>query len=160
MAYNTVYVWAAYETLGSTNLNSNFANLGYLKTKADRAIWPCKVFYPSQLIITGDGKYALTVPELLDGYNLTDITGKVWTASASSGPISIMLRNATQGVDMLSTALTIDDTETDSSTAATAVVIDTSNDDVAAYDELYIDVDDAGDGAAEGLQVDLVFYLP
>ena len=157
MPYNTVYVWAAYETLGSTNLNANMANLGYLKTKADRAIWPCKVFFPTQSLVAGDAKYGFSIPEDLDGYDLSGIAAKVWTQS-SSGLVSIMLRNATQGVDMLSTPLTIDANKKSSSTAATPVVIDTDNDDVAADDEIYIDVDSIGTGT-KGLQVTPVFYL-
>lgn len=33
MAYNELKVWAAYEVLGSSNLNSNMANLDFLKTQ-------------------------------------------------------------------------------------------------------------------------------
>jgi hypothetical protein len=57
---------------------------------------------------------------------------------------------------MLSTALTIDANETDSSTAAAAAVINTSNDDVATADRVFIDVDTAGTGA-KGLNVTFTF---
>jgi hypothetical protein len=60
---------------------------------------------------------------------------------------------------MLSTKLTIDASEKDSSTAATAAVIDTSHDDVATGDELRIDIDVAGTGA-KGLMVEMQFQLP
>jgi hypothetical protein len=57
---------------------------------------------------------------------------------------------------MLSTALTIDASETDSSTAAAAAVIDTVNDDVATGDQIRIDIDVAGTGA-KGLMVEMQF---
>ena len=61
---------------------------------------------------------------------------------------------------MLSTKITIDSGETGSDTAATAAVIDTSNDDVASWDVLRIDVDAVSTTAAKGLIVTLEFRLP
>jgi hypothetical protein len=60
---------------------------------------------------------------------------------------------------MLSTKLTIDANETDSSTAAAAAVIDSTKDDVATGDMLRIDCDVAGTGA-KGLIVELQFRMP
>jgi hypothetical protein len=55
------------------------------------------------------------------------------------------------GSTILSTKLTIDNTEKNSSTAATpAVISDTS---IAAYAEMTIDIDQIGDGTARGLKV-------
>jgi len=50
-------------------------------------------------------------------------------------------------VDVLSTAITVDASETSSYTAATAPVINTSNDDVLTGDFLRVDIDGAGTGA-------------
>ncbi len=60
---------------------------------------------------------------------------------------------------MLSTALTIDASENDSSTAATPAVVDGSNNSVATGDSLRIDIDGAGTGA-KGLIVELTFAKP
>ena len=77
---------------------------------------------------------------------------------SSSGAVNIQIRRVRSGspVDMLSTALTIDASEVDSSTAATAAVINTTNDDVATADQIFIDIDGAGIGA-KGLLVELKF---
>ncbi len=62
---------------------------------------------------------------------------------------------------MLSTAITIDTTETGSDTAATAAVINTSNDDVTTNDVIRVDVDAIHSGtAAKGLIVTLDFRIP
>lgn len=58
---------------------------------------------------------------------------------------------------MLSTAVTIDATESSSYTAATPPVINASYDDLATGDFLRVDVDGAGSGA-KGLQV-IIDYL-
>ena len=62
--------------------------------------------------------------------------------------------------DMLSTKLTIDSGETSSATAATAAVVNTSNDDVATGDLIYVDVDAVSTTAPQGLTVVLVFEEP
>lgn len=110
-------------------------------------------------LTTGDGKMLWRVPSLLDGYDLSGVAGCLGTVSSSGIP-TIQLRRKRSGsdVDMLSTKLTIDANETDSSTAATAAVIDTSNDDVATGDQIYIDCDVAGTGA-KGLVVELEFKV-
>ena len=62
---------------------------------------------------------------------------------------------------MLSTAITIDTTETGSDTAAIAAVINTSNDGVATNDVIRVDVDAIHSGtAAKGLIVTLDFRIP
>jgi hypothetical protein len=60
---------------------------------------------------------------------------------------------------MLSTRITIDATENDSADAAAPPVINTSNDDVATADRIYIDLDGVPT-AAKGLTVTLAFQLP
>jgi hypothetical protein len=106
-------------------------------------------------ISTGDGKYFFRVPATLSGYDLVAVAAHVSTVSSSGIP-TVQLRNVTDSVDMLSTKLTIDASEKDSSTAATPAVIDTTKDDVATADEIAIDIDVAGTGA-KGLIVELTF---
>lgn len=157
MPYNTLYIWSPYETLGSTNLNANMANLDYLKNKADQMIRSCLVFYQTQSLSTGDGKYGFSVPIWLNGYDVAGVWAHVWTVS-SSGVITAQLRNATQGFDVLSTALTIDENEHNSSDAATPAVINTSNDNLTTGDEMYIDMDGIGTGA-KGFEFQIRAYL-
>ena len=78
------------------------------------------------------------------------------TTVSSSGLPTVQLRNITDSTDMLSTTLTIDATEFNSSTAATAAVINASFDDVVTADRIGINVTTAGTGA-KGLQIDLTF---
>lgn len=109
---------------------------------------------------TGDGKAYLTIPEQLDGLNLSAVHARVITAPTGAN-LSVQIHNVTDAVDMLSTALTIDTSETGSDTAATAAVIDTSNDDVSTNDLIRIDVDQVGSTVTgAGLIVRLEFDLP
>lgn len=107
----------------------------------------------------GDGQFHWRVPSTLNGMNLIGVAAKVTTASSGGTLVTVQIANVTQAVDMLTTKLTIDNGETDSSTAATAAVIDTANDDVATGDLIRIDVDAAGSGV-KGLIVELQFRLP
>ena len=109
-------------------------------------------------ITTGDGKAFFRVPAILSGYNLVAVAAAVTTASSSGTP-TIQIHNLTQAADMLTTLITIDANETDSSTAAAAAVIDAANDDVATADMLRIDIDVSGTGT-KGLMVEMTFQLP
>lgn len=109
-------------------------------------------------IAVGDGAADYRVPSTVNGYNLIAVAAAVTTTSSSGIP-TVQLHNVTQAADMLSTKLTIDAGETDSSTAATPAVIDTGNDDVATADLLRIDIDVAGTGT-RGLMVELQFQAP
>ena len=110
-------------------------------------------------ISTGDGKAYFRANDYLAGMNLIGVGASVSTVS-SSGPLTIQLRRVRSGspADMLSTRITIDVSETDSSTAASAV-IDAANDDLLTADQIFIDIDSAGTGA-KGLCVTLAFQIP
>ena len=99
------------------------------------------------------------IPAKANGMNLTGVAATVFTAG-TTGTTDIQIRNVTDSVDMLSTKVTIDSGETDSSTAATPAVIDTTNDDVATGDVLVVDVDAVSTTAPQGLLVELTFELP
>lgn len=108
-------------------------------------------------ISTGDNKAYFKVQSGLNGMNLVSVDAEVSTAPDGAA-ISIQVHNATDTADMLSTALTIDDGETGSDTAATAAVIDGTADDVATNDVIRIDVDQVGSSTAgAGLLVTLGF---
>ena len=127
------------------------------KLLAGRAVY-FQVIADDTALTVEDGKMYFTVPPLLNGMNLVDADAAVATVSTSGLP-TIQIRNQTDSVDMLSTAITIDENEFASYTAATPPVIDTDKDDVATGDVLRIDVDLAGTGTL-GLHVVLTFQLP
>lgn len=108
---------------------------------------------------TGDGKAWFRVPKELDGMNLVAVAGAVYTAG-TTGTCDIQVRNHTDTADMLSTKLTIDSAETDSSTAATPAVINTATDDVVEGDIIAIDVDAIHTTPAQGCKVQLTFAKP
>lgn len=118
---------------------------------------------------TGDGKYYFTIPQTLNGMNLVAVQAQVITAG-TTGTTDIQIArcaaassgNACSGTvtDVLSTKLTIDSGENSSATAATAAVINTSNDDVSTNQIYRIDVDAVSTTAAQGLLVRLEFQLP
>lgn len=116
-------------------------------------------------ITTGNGKAGFRIASPLNGYNLVGVASNLGTVS-SSGAVTVMVRRSRRSsatartdADMLSTAITIDASEFDTVDAATAAVINTSNDDVVTGDHIYIDIDGAGTGA-KGLYVELIFQLP
>lgn len=105
------------------------------------------------------GDWVFEVPDSMDGMNLVGVVATVRTAG-TTGTQDFQVHNITQAADMLSTKVTIDSTETSSRTAATAAVIDTANDDVAAGDLIRIDSDAIQTTPAQGLHVTLEFRLP
>lgn len=110
-------------------------------------------------LATGDGKGYIVIPAGLNGMNLVSVHAKVITAG-TTGTTDIQIANVTDAVDMLSTKITIDSTETGSDTAATPAVIDTTKDDVATNDVLRIDVDAASTTKPKGLILTLGLQLP
>lgn len=84
--------------------------------------------------------YAMTVTSVRISLNTAQTSGTIVTVDINEG-----------GVSILSTKLTIDNTEKTSTTATTAAVVsDTSLADDA---EITIDIDQIGDGTAVGLKV-------
>jgi len=120
------------------------------------------VFDDSEDTATGDGAGDLffRIPSTMSGMDLVGVAAQVQTAG-TTGTLDVQIHNVTDTADMLSTKITIDSGETDSSTAATPAVINTATDDVVTGDQLRIDVDAVHSGtAAKGLLVELQFRLP
>ena len=92
--------------------------------------------------------------------NLVDFTCSVYDLnSASGGTTTVVLRRSRAGTDqnMTSTGVTIDY----NAYTASDETIDTSYDDVATGDMLFIDVDAVTTGAAQkGLSCTTIFRLP
>jgi hypothetical protein len=119
-----------------------------------------EIFDSSTSTATGDGKAFFRVPPKLNGMDLIGIAATVYTAGIT-GNLDIQIRNKTDSVDMLSTVMRIESTETDTSTSAQPGTIDTTHDDVATGDVIAIDIDAIQSGTvAKGLYVELRFQLP
>jgi hypothetical protein len=120
-----------------------------------------KVIADTASLTTADGLCYFTVPPELNGMDLVAVGSHVYTVSSSGTPTFQIARSRAGGAynDMLSTRITIDANETDSSTAATAAVIDTSYDDVATADVLRFDCDVAGTGT-KGWELRMSFQKP
>jgi hypothetical protein len=85
-------------------------------------------------------------------FTLTDVRASLLTAQTSGNIFTVDINET--GVSILSTKLTIDNTEKTSATAATpAVISDTA---IANDAEITIDVDQVGSGTAAGLIVTLI----
>jgi hypothetical protein len=111
-------------------------------------------------VATGDGAAYFVVPTSLNGMSLVSCSAYVIVAG-TTGTTNVQLARIRSGspVDMLSTVLSIDSTETGTDTAATAAVINASNDDVATHDRIRIDVDAVSTTAPRGLIVVLNFEV-
>lgn len=114
---------------------------------------------PAELIIavsdettaltTGTAKVTFRMPYAM---TLTSVRASLTTAQTSGSIFTVDINES--GSTILSTKLTIDNTEKTSTTAATAAVIsDTALADDA---EITIDIDQVGDGTAKGLKVTLI----
>lgn len=143
---------------GETNVGLDIRMKGTAYLRIPRPIG-IQVVNATDNTATGDAKAFFRIPEEYNGMNLIAVAATVYTAGTTN-TTDIQIRNKTQTADMLSTKITIDSTETDSSTAATAAVIDTANDDVATGDVIAIDVDAISTTPAQGLFVQLRFALP
>jgi len=117
------------------------------------------VFAAATNVAVGDGKAYFVVPDELDGMNLVRVAATVVTAGTTNST-TIQIANVTDAVDMLSTLMAIETTETSTRTSTTPGVIDTTKDDVATGDVLRIDVDAVSTTAPKGLIVEMVFQLP
>lgn len=100
-------------------------------------------------IAAGTAKMTFRMPA---GVTLSEIRGSLTIAQASG---SIFTVDANEGgATILSTKLTIDNTEKTSTTAATPAVIGDPN--LANDAEVTIDVDQVGDGTAKGLKLTFI----
>jgi hypothetical protein len=104
-------------------------------------------------LTTGTNKVKFINP-YSTAFNVTAVVASLSTAQTSGSIFTVDINEA--GTTILSTKLTIDNTETNSSTAATAAVISDAS--IAAYAEISVDIDQVGDGTAKGLKVYVIGY--
>ena len=106
-----------------------------------------------------DGKQAFIVPSSMVGYNLVDVTASVHDLnSAASGTTTVVIRRVrgATAVDMTSTGVTI----AYGAYTASDETVNTSNDDLALGDKLYVDVNAITTAVQKGLSVTCVFRRP
>ena len=142
---------------------------------ATRAVTPdalagSSIFGVKSIVAQLNGTTALTtsekvyfrIPPSMNGMNLVSVRGACGTGAAgssSSGTPTFTVKNVTDNQQMLSTSLTIDAGEYTSATAAAAVAINATYDDVATDDLIEIAVTTAGTGVTYAT-VTLGFQLP
>jgi hypothetical protein len=97
-------------------------------------------------LTTGTAKITFRTPCAM---TLTSVRASLTTAQASGSIFTVDINEA--GTSILSTKLTIDNTELTSTTAVTAPVISDSS--LADDAEMTIDIDQIGDGTAKGLKI-------
>ena len=102
----------------------------------------------------GNGITHVTIPSTLDGKNLSSAQAHVYTVGTGS-TTTVQLHNLTDGQDTLSTPITIDASEKDSSTAATPSVVGAYGG-VSTADVIRIDVDVVATNTL-GLEIRMVF---
>ena len=103
----------------------------------------------STALTTGTSKITFRMPY---AFTLTAVRASLTTAQASGSIFTVDINEG--GTSVLSTKLTIDNTEKTSTTAAAAAVISDVN--LADDAEITIDIDQVGDGTAKGLKVVLI----
>lgn len=102
-------------------------------------------------ITAGTAKHTFRMPFAM---TVTAIRGSLSTAQTSGSIFTVDVNES--GTSIISTKLTIDNTEKTTTTAATPLVISDAT--LADDAEITIDVDQVGDGTAKGLKVTLIGY--
>jgi hypothetical protein len=115
-----------------------------------------EAFLNASIALTTDDKVYFRIPSTYNGMNLVSVAAMCKVASTSGTPTFTIKNGATS---MLSVNLTIDENETDSSTAATAATIDTGHDEVATGNQIEVACTVAGTGVTYAV-VELQFQLP
>jgi hypothetical protein len=97
----------------------------------------------------GTGKVTFRIPFAM---TLTEVRASLTTAQTSGSIFTVDINE--NGTSVLSTKITIDNTEKTSTTATTPAVISDSS--LAVDSEMTIDIDQVGDGTAKGLKIALL----
>lgn len=105
----------------------------------------------STALTTGTAKVTFRMPHAM---TLTGVRASLTTAQSSGSTFTVDINES--GASILSTKITIDNTEKTSTTAATPPVISDSA--LADDAEITIDIDQVGNGTATGLKVWLIGY--
>ena len=109
----------------------------------------CAASDETTALTAGTSKITFRMPY---AFTLTAVRASLTTAQTSGSIFTVDINDS--GTTILSTKLTIDNTEKTSTTAATAPVI--SDTALADDTEITIDIDQIGDGTAKGLKITLI----
>ena len=109
----------------------------------------CAASDETTALTAGTSKITFRMPY---AFTLTAVRASLTTAQTSGSIFTVDINDG--GTTILSTKLTIDNTEKTSTTAATAAVI--SDTALADDTEITIDIDQIGDGTAKGLKITLI----
>jgi hypothetical protein len=140
--------WRVEVAADDTEYRFNGTTWGALAGAATQCI-PVACSDETTALTAGASKVTFRMPY---AFTLTGVRASLTTAQASGSIITVDINES--GTTILSTKLTIDNTEKTSTTAAAAPVIsDTALADDA---EITIDIDQIGDGTAKGLKVYLI----
>lgn len=127
---------------------------GRLTAAANATIKPTESF----IVACSDEATALTATadkvkfRMPYAFTLTAVRASLSTAQATGGVVTVDIHES--GTTILSTKLTIDNTEKTSTTAATPAVISDAS--LADDAEMTVDIDSLGDGTATGLKITLI----
>jgi hypothetical protein len=125
------------------------SNLVKIKTGLDEIM--LAISDETTALTTGTSKITFRMPYAM---KITEVRANLATAQTSGNIFTVDINDS--GVSILSTKLTIDNTEKTSKTATTAAVI--SDVDLADDAEITIDIDQIGDGTAKGCKVTILGY--
>lgn len=134
---------------GSEGMTLVFGGVPGPQGEADKRIGGVLLTDPNAgLMITGNSVAIMRIPSDLNGMSLVEVGACCHTAG-NSGTTGVQIRRIRSGasVNMLSTQITIDANETDSSTAATPAVINSSNRSVQTGDQIHFDITSVSSGA-------------
>ncbi len=120
------------------------------------ANYEIKLFADTAPAVVGDGAFFFPIPRDVSNLFLTDAQAGVSTVGGS-GTMTVQVHNVSAAVDMLSTEITIDATETTSFTAAVPSVVDVANSQVTVGQTIRIDIDTIPASDGLGLAVMLRF---
>lgn len=114
--------------------------------------FPFAVSDETTALTAGTNKVSVRLPRAMV---LTSVRASLVTAQTSGSIFTVDINQ--DGTSILSTKLTIDNTEKTSKTAVTAPVLSTTSltDDA----EITVDIDQIGDGTAKGLKIYLIGYI-
>lgn len=134
-------------TLNTTAITFTF--ILSLKTKYESFIIPCSDRSTPIVAATNVMSFRMPYP-----FHVTEVRASLDTVQASGSIFTVDINEA--GTSIISTKLTIDNTEGTSQSAATPAVI--SDADIADDAVVSVDVDQVGNGTAKGLVVTIIGY--
>lgn len=142
---SAVKTFIASDFLTSSTAASTYGTIA--QAKAEYLV--CAASDESTALTTGTAKVTFRMPYAM---TLSGVRCSLTTAQTSGSIFTVDINEG--GTTILSTKLTIDNTEKTSTTAATAAVISDVN--LADDAEITIDIDQVGDGTAMGLKITLI----